>query len=58
MKSVALKRRLASAHPQDRVEYTQGKAGLIRRVTTQAKTCYKDSFQPSRAAQNNKEWHQ
>jgi GrpB-like predicted nucleotidyltransferase (UPF0157 family) len=35
-----LKRRLASAHPNDRVAYTQGKTEFVARVTEQAKRFY------------------
>jgi GrpB-like predicted nucleotidyltransferase (UPF0157 family) len=36
----ALKRRLASAHPRDRVAYTEGKTEFIVRVTEEAKRCH------------------
>jgi GrpB-like predicted nucleotidyltransferase (UPF0157 family) len=36
----ALKRRLASAHPHDRVAYTEGKTEFIVRVTEEAKRCH------------------
>jgi GrpB-like predicted nucleotidyltransferase (UPF0157 family) len=32
----ALKRRLAAAHPYDRVTYTNGKSSFIRRITAKA----------------------